>query len=86
MANIHTFRDDSGGKALVDVSSDVQPTAVRNVVCTVVRIDRPLKFGPVQGNAQKVPQVGDVLAITEVPATRPRIVPWGITPGAAKFP
>jgi hypothetical protein len=79
MAVIHTLRDDSGGKAKVSVSSDVQPSAVRTVTGTVVSISRPLKAGFVQGNAAKVPAVGDTVVLTETPATRPRVPTWSVT-------
>ena len=81
----HVLRDSSGGKAVVDISSDVQPSAVRTVTGTIVSISagRPLKAGIVQGNATKVPAVGDIVVLTETPATRPRVPPWSVNPTVA---
>jgi hypothetical protein len=81
MATIHTLRTSNGGKAKVSVSTDVQPSAVRTVTCTIVSISpgRPLPAGTVQGNAAKTPAVGDIIVLTETPATRPNVPPWHIT-------
>lgn len=76
MSDFRTYRDSGGGKAIVDLQSDVQPSVVRTVVFKVALVLRPLN-----GNA-----LNEVVTKIETPSARPTVRPWAITASQAVAP
>ena len=77
MSDYRTYRDNTGGKAIVDLQSDTQASVLRTIQAKIVVIIRPLS-----GRAA----VGVVLSKSINIQNPPAVLPWHVTTSQAVHP